>query len=326
MTTHFQLLKILADGSFHSGETLGASLGVSRAAVWKSIQALTLIGCDVHAVRGKGYRLAEPLELLDSNAIRSSLGPVSQSLLQHLEIKGEIDSTNRYLMSQPAAVSGSVCLAESQTAGRGRRGRDWISPFGRNIYMSVVWRYDEGPARLSGLSLAVAVAVVRALEAAGIEQAAVKWPNDIFLGGGKVGGILLEVAGESNGPCRVVVGIGLNIGMGLDAGRGIDQSWEDVKRIRPDVGRNRLAGGILQELLPLLDGFAQHGFAPLRKEWSRSDLMFGKAVVVQRMDGPLHGRALGVDDSGALLLETGAGVERIQSGEVSLRPAGDQAR
>jgi BirA family biotin operon repressor/biotin-[acetyl-CoA-carboxylase] ligase len=312
------LLTLLADGRFHSGEELGRALGVSRAAVWKSIQVLPLQGVTIDAVQGRGYRLREPLELLDPSAIAAAVDPALRRELGPVEVLFEVDSTNRRLMTQAAgAVQGSTCLAETQSAGRGRRGRPWLSPFGANLYLSMLWRFSEGPARLSGLSLAVGVACVRALARLGARGVQLKWPNDLLWDGRKLAGILLEVAGESNGPCHVVVGIGVNLRM--PHGADIDQPWADLREIAPDVSRNVLGGALIEELARVMREFEIGGFEALRSEWLANDAFAGRPVTLHLPSGPISGVARGVDAGGHLLLETATGIQRFASGEVSLR-------
>ena len=321
MALQLELLRFLADGRFHSGRDLGAALGVSRAAVWKQLRVLEAAGVRVHAVRGRGYRLAEPLELLDREAIIRFLDPCSRALLRGFELHSDIDSTNRHLMRRVSKepVTGHVCLAECQHAGRGRRGRRWISPLGRNVYLSVLWHFSQGAARLSGLSLAVAVAVLRALRETGAEGVGVKWPNDILWKRRKLAGILLEMSGESDGPCHVVVGVGLNVRMSPGCADEIDQDWVDLATIRADISRNQIAGVLIRHLLLALAAFEEEGLTPFRDEWLAADALAGVPVVLQFPASHVQGVACGVDEIGSLVLEVDGTLRRYQSGEVSLR-------
>ncbi len=324
MAHQLQLLQLLADGRFHSGERLGEALGVGRGAVWKALHSLSDLGIEVHALQGKGYRLAQPLELLEEGAIRDALPVEVRALLSRLEIHPEIDSTNRYLVTRAAegARSGYACLAERQSAGRGRRGRRWVSPFGANLYLSLLWRFERDPASLGTLSLAAGVAVARALERLGVARLGLKWPNDVVVEGRKLGGLLLELAGEAAGPSRVVVGVGINVRMPDAAARQIDQPWADLQG---ELGtgtpsRNRIAALVLAELLPAMAAFARSGFAPFRSDWARWDVVTGRTVTLHLPDRELPGRALAVDATGALVLEDDSGVRQAySSGEVSLR-------
>ncbi|MDE2089583.1 MAG: bifunctional biotin--[acetyl-CoA-carboxylase] ligase/biotin operon repressor BirA [Gammaproteobacteria bacterium] len=317
------MLSLLADGRFHSGEDLGATLGITRSAVWKAVRACETLGIEIHAVRGRGYRLAAPLELLSREVIQAAMDETARGRLAGLDILPEVDSTNRHLMrlAQQGAPSGLACLAEWQSAGRGRRSRAWVSPFGTNIYLSLLWRYADGPATLTGLSIAIGVAVARALHEAGVSGIGLKWPNDLLWRERKLGGILLELAGESAGPCYVVAGVGVNVRMPAAAAQNIDQPWTDLAAVTGGAGvsRNRLAGLLLQHMIHVLDAFPSVGLAPFRQEWAHWDAVTGKRVVLQIQDRPVLGRALGIDDSGALLLSVNGELRSYASGEISLR-------
>jgi len=315
-----ELLDILADGKFHSGTEIGTRLRISRAAVCKQVEGLRNRGLDIFSVRGKGYRLSQPIEMLDERQLRSHIDPGAEALIGELQIHAELDSTNRHLMEGTQAYPhGSVCLAERQTAGRGRRGRRWISPFGSNLYLSMLWRFDKGAAALSGLSLALGVAAVEALESVGAGGARLKWPNDILWQGRKMGGILVEVSGESEGPCSAVVGVGLNVRMPHGAEEEIGQPWAEVAEIGA-VGRNRLAGALISALARNLHQFEHEGLGRFVDAWSEYHAHRGEAVRLLLPDRTVEGRALGIDESGALLLDVGGDVRRYASGEISLRP------
>ncbi len=315
------LIEQLADGCFHSGESLGQALGVSRAAIWKMIPKLEQLGLEVYAVSGKGYRLAMPFEPLDPAAILAELPEQSHALLSAIDVLRELDSTNRYLLQAAAAgaVSGSVCLAEYQYGGRGRRGRNWASPYGGNIYLSLLWRFIDGTARLSGLSLAVAVAIMRLLEELGIKGAGIKWPNDILVEGKKLAGILLDVAGESNGPCHVVIGVGMNLQMSKKQAETIDQPWIDLRQLGLTQSRNEVSGRLIHHLLLALDTYQSEGLAAFIDEWRQWDLARDSEITIYHGNGAQHGVARGVDEQGLLLVEHGTAVQRYASGEVSLR-------
>ena len=323
MSTRLKLLNILADGRFHSGEKLGAALGVTRTAIWKQVQTLQQLGLDCYSVNGKGYRLSAPLELLERDAVLAAMSMPGKPLLSEIELHTEIDSSNRYLMDKlgNGLEHGHACLAERQTAGRGRRGRPWVSPFARNIYMSFYWRFEMTPELLSGLALAIGVGVIRALKQLTIEGASLKWPNDILWQGRKLAGILLEMRGESAGPYHVVIGVGLNVDMGCDdSSAEIDQPWVDLQHIATQaISRNRVAGVLLSELLLVAEQFQLSGLAPFLSEWQAADAFVGKLVVIQQGTEEITGFARGVDGNGAILLETAQGMRQFHSGEVSLR-------
>jgi len=317
----FDLITLLADGKFHSGQTIGNEMGISRAAVWKQIQCIEALGLDVHAVSGRGYRLARPLELLEEKVIRAQLDPESTQLLSRLEIHQQLVSSNTYLMQQAVggSPSGFACFVEQQLAGRGRRGREWFSPYGSNLYLSLLWRFQDGASRLGGLSLAVAVAVMRALEAVGLTTGGLKWPNDILVENKKLAGILVEVAGESNGPCYAVIGIGLNVDMPEPETMVIDQAWTDLRQSGVRAGRNVVAGHLLNELVKAIPQYKESGLDGFHEEWDRWDRCAGKTVRITHGNEVHYGVARGIDERGLLLLKDEAGLHHYASGEVSLR-------
>lgn len=321
------LLLALADGQFHSGTALGLKAGRSRATVWKAIQTLQQNGLVIYSVRGKGYRLAEPIELLNRSLILAELhsiveGNAAANDLQQLDIFYDIESTNAYLLNiaKRDDYSAHACLAEQQNAGRGRRGKRWVSPFGGNIYLSLLWRFNAGTSQLGGLSLAIAVAVIRALRAIGVDSAGVKWPNDILVKGQKLAGILLELSGEAAGPCAVVIGIGLNVRAAGPEMATIDQAWTDLEtELGKKVSRNNFAAQLLYQMISALQEFESKGLRPFMKEWAACDEFADCEVVLSLPQGKVCGIARGIDENGALLLVTEGGVQRYYSGEVSMR-------
>lgn len=319
--SHISLIALLADGAFHSGEHLGNALGVSRAAVWKLVKGLSEVGLDVHAVSGKGYRLARPLELFAEEEIAAQLSVESQALLERIEVHRVLPSTSAYLMERAVtgAPGGVACFAEYQQSGRGRRGRQWIAPYGSNIPLSLLWRFHEGTGRLGGLSLAVAVSLHRALIECGLQGAGLKWPNDILVDGRKLAGILLEVAGESNGPCYAVIGIGVNFDMPEGEVIGINQPWTDLRRCGVHANRNLVAGRILHHLLLAITQYLKGGLDAFRDEWERWDLTANQPVMILHGDEKRYGVARGIDSRGLLRVEDQNGMHSLSSGEVSLR-------
>ncbi|MES9844828.1 MAG: bifunctional biotin--[acetyl-CoA-carboxylase] ligase/biotin operon repressor BirA [Candidatus Sedimenticola sp. PURPLELP] len=325
METRFNIIRLLADGQFHSGEELAEAVGISRAGIWKHLKHIRdRMDISLFAVKGRGYKLAEPIEFLDQDSICTGLNPDTRTLLARVEIHDQIDSTNSYLMQIPAqeSTSGHVCIAEQQTSGRGRRGRDWVSPFGSNIYLSINWRYGLGLADLSGLSLAAGIAVARSLESLGIEEVGLKWPNDLLWRGRKLAGLLLEVSGEHSGPSRVVIGLGMNTRLSDLQGADIDQPWVDLSSLPggEDISRNQLVSVLLDTLFHTLSRFESQGLACEIDEWSRFDLYHGKEVALQMGDNRIDGIHRGIDASGALLLEHQGVTRPYHGGEVSLRP------
>jgi BirA family biotin operon repressor/biotin-[acetyl-CoA-carboxylase] ligase len=319
------LLPLLANGEFHSGQDLAAALGVSRTAVWKQLNKLEGLGLEIESVKGRGYRIPGGVDLIDEQRVLAGLRPKVLALLTELDVKEVIASTNMELIRrvEQGARSGLVCTAEQQSAGRGRRGRQWVSPFARNLYLSVVWEFNQGAAALEGLSLAVGVAVAEAIRQAGLPPVQLKWPNDLLYKGAKLGGVLLEMVGDATGTCQVVVGIGLNVAMSESAAMAIDQDWTDVASMtdQPTPNRSELLAALLNELLPLLANFERDGFSSWREAWQRLDAHAGKPVILTTGADKLAGTARGVDERGALLLETSLGVQSIYGGEISLRGA-----
>lgn len=318
------LLTLLCDGSSHSGEALGRALGISRAAVWKQIHQLKELGVGIQAVTGKGYCIPGGLQLLDQKKIVDGLDVGVVDLIGGIDIHFSVGSTNTEAMSKSVSGYGSyIVMTEHQSSGRGRRGRSWISPFGHNLYMSMLWSFQGGIAALEGLSLICALAVKRALLRLSYGAVGVKWPNDVLFDRQKLAGILLEVSGDVSGPCKVVIGVGLNVDMPLLAGRSIDQPFSDLKAIRDEaVDRNRLASVLISELVAVIGVFQESGFTSFREEWQDADVYLGQAVEIQSGSHVQSGICAGVDDVGRLLLETPDGVQRIAGGEVmpSLRP------
>ena len=320
------LLPLLAEGEFRSGQDLADALGVSRTAVWKQVNKLAAeTGLAIESVKGRGYRIPGGIELLDAEKVSASLRPEVSGLLSSLVLLESVDSTNAEALrrAEAGAVRGLVCSAEQQTAGRGRRGRHWVSPFASNLYLSVLWDFDEGAAALEGLSLAVGVAAARALESVGLPAVGLKWPNDILHEGAKLGGVLLEMIGDAAGACQVVIGVGLNVRMPTEAAQGIDQQWTDIENLSggSHPGRNTLLAALLNELLPLAASFESSGFTPWRAPWQALDAFDGAPVVLQTGSRKLAGIARGVDERGALLLETAEGRQPVYGGEITLRTA-----
>ena len=322
MAPRLKLLEFLADGRFHSGESLGACLGITRAAVWKQLQSLQSIGIEVQAVRGRGYRLAYAVELLSEDRVRERLTPAAQVFISRLDYLPAVDSTNTYLkrLARDGAPSGTACIAESQYAGRGRLGRSWVSPFACNLYLSLLWRFDAGPSALGGLSLVTGVAMMRALGAILPDGLTLKWPNDVQWEGRKLAGILVEMAGESAGPSHAVIGVGLNVRMPDEIGAQIPQPWTDMTRCLGETpSRNALAAAVLSAIVEDLLRFQVDGLRPFLDTWRRYDAAAGKVVQLHLPNGVVDGRARGIDDDGSLLLQVGDEVRRFASGEISLR-------
>lgn len=316
------LLRLLFDGQFHSGEELGAHLGISRTAVWKQIAALRKRGLVLEVRPGKGYRLVTPLEWWSPSLLRAGMSHAMRGLLQELVIEDKVASTNDVVLMRmrTAPRTGLVCLAEEQTSGRGRRGRGWVSPLCGNFYGSVGWTFAGGIAAVEGLSLAVGVAVVRALRRYGMTTAQLKWPNDIVVGPAKLGGVLIELQAEAEGPCHAVIGIGLNLSLPEGVSDFLERAVTDVaSETNAPLRRNELGALLLDELFLLLNEYPQKGFASLSAEWMQYDALRNSEVQVTGLDKELTGIARGVDEHGALRVQTASGHVLLHGGEVSLR-------
>src|SRR6185312_260924 len=317
------LLSALRTDRAISGSDLAARLGVTRAAVWKQIRGLREQGAPVDAVAGQGYKLAWPFEALDANAIRAQLDPGLRKRLREIAVHWRIDSTNAQLLRDAAAGAPglSICLAEMQSAGRGRRGRTWISPLGANVYFSLLQRFDGGMGTLSGLSLVAGVALTQALEDCGAAGIGLKWPNDLIVDGRKLAGILVEAGGEFLGPCFAVIGIGINLRLpdGVDTG----QPATDLARICGGamLSRNRVVARVATRLVEALDRFAAGGFGAFAKAYTARDALAGHPVRVQTAQGVRDGIADGVDGRGALRVRHGATLAVYDSADVSVRAA-----
>lgn len=314
-----------------SGDELARGAGLTRAGVWKRVEALRDAGLPIQALPGRGYALEHPLDLLDADAIRANLPMPVQAQLAGLEVAWSIDSTNSELLRRMApAVGTHVLLAERQTGGRGRRGRPWASPLAAHLYVSLSRTFGGGLARLGGLSLVAGIAAAEALRALGFTRVGLKWPNDLVVVDDegtmrKLGGLLVEGGGEHAGPARAVIGIGLNVRMPATAAIGIDQPWCDLVRLSNGGVpiRNAIAAALLEHLLPALDRFDATGLASFRPRYAELDALAMQPVTVHGADSAHDGIALGLADDGALRVRLADGTERsFHAGEVSVRPHG----
>lgn len=315
------LITLLSDGDIHSGESLAGQLGVSRTAVWKQIRRAIDEGFRIETIRGRGYQLISSVDLLDQSAILETVAANHRETLS-LAVLDEVDSTNAEVVRMLAdSVPGTpVVIADCQTAGRGRRGRVWSSPRGQNLYLSMGLTFHGGFSVLDGLSLVLGVAVANALESMGAEGIGLKWPNDIFLPGGKLGGILIELQGElQEGVVQVIAGIGINVHMAK--ADEVDQPWSSLSNGCPNVTwtRNAIAGTIISAVFDASHQFSDQGFRDFREPWQRRDIFSGRAL--QAKGGEVHGTGVGIDDTGNYLVRTSNGVVPVRAGEISLRVA-----
>ena len=325
-----QLLALLAPGQPVSGAGLALQAGVTRAAIWKQVEALRARGVPIEANGAAGYQLPWPLQMLDAEQVRAALPADLARSLGALEVHGELDSTSSELQRRGLAAGDlSVVLAETQTAGRGRRGRAWLSPPGLNLYLSCLKRFDGGFAALSGLSLAIGVIVLRALKDLGMAGAGLKWPNDVLAmqgeaGTGKLAGILVELSGEYQGPCAAIIGIGLNLRLTPALREQTGQPACDLATLAggtpPD--RNRVAAALIAALVEGLRQFERHGFAAFVADYAQGDLLRDQPLLLSGSLGEFDGVGAGVDERGALQVRLADGsLRRVDSADVTVRRA-----
>ncbi|MDN5935747.1 MAG: biotin--[acetyl-CoA-carboxylase] ligase [Nitrosospira sp.] len=320
----FSILRLLSDGEFHSGVTIARSLEVSRAGVSNALRGLDEVGLTVHKVHGRGYRLVDPVQWLERSIILKHLGEEAGNV--NLEVLEAVESTSSLLLQKAAMELNAggtgihVVATELQTRGRGRRGRQWHSGLGDGLAFSLLWRFQQGASSLSGLSLAVGVAIIRALKSCGIKDAMLKWPNDVMFNFCKLAGILIELQGDMFGPTVAVIGVGLNLKLSGNVQVRIDQGATDVFSMIGEMpDRNKLMAALLIDLVMMLREFERRGFAPFKKEWADHHICENKSVTLHLPDGSSkEGLVYGVADDGSLLLRTSAGMVGYSSGEITL--------
>ena len=315
-TVPLTLISILADAEFHSGEQLGERLGMSRAAINKHIQTLRDWGVDVFTVPGKGYSLPEPIQLLDEEQIARQIEHGRVTVLP------VIDSTNQYLLDRLSELqSGDACVAEYQQAGRGRRGRKWFSPFGSNLYLSMYWRLEQGPAAAIGLSLVIGIVIAEVLQSLGADKVRVKWPHDLYLQDRKLSGILVELTGKTGDAAQIVSGAGINLMMRRVESDVVNQGWISLQEAGISIDRNTLAACLIKELRAGFKLFENEGLAPYLTRWEKLDNFINRPVKLIIGDKEIFGISRGIDAQGALLLEQDGMVKPWIGGEISLRSA-----
>lgn len=332
----FPILKQLADGKFHSGEALAAHFGVTRATIWNAVQHAQSLGVEVFSVRGRGYKLPQAIDFLDESKVFQAIG--EQRAWFKLEVLDEVPSTNTYLMQQAAkGVAHVTCVAAHvQSKGRGRRGRTWVSALGSSLTFSLLWRFNCGATALSGLSLAVGAALIRALASLGINNAQLKWPNDVLIADGtggykKLAGTLIDLQGDMDGPSAAVIGVGVNLRLpenvlknidqpAIDLASAIDLATTSTGAAASPIDQHVLLGVLLKNLAEVLSDFEQRGFLGVRDEWMRYHAYQGKPVRMLLPNGTdVQGVVKNVADDGILLVETALGLQRFSAGEISLR-------
>jgi BirA family transcriptional regulator, biotin operon repressor / biotin---[acetyl-CoA-carboxylase] ligase len=303
-----------------TGEQLAVHFSMTRSAVHKRIEQLRGLGVQINAQPGHGYQLPQPIEWLDAEAIRSKLSAQSAALLNGLEISLQTDSTNAQALRNAAPDHAlDVYCAELQTAGRGRRGREWLSALGGGLLFSVSMRVEGGVQRLQGLSLAVGAVIAEALSELGVSEVGLKWPNDIQVRDRKLGGILIELDGDASGPLHAVIGIGLNWAIPQNMREKIPQPVTDIQTFLPEVSRNAALAHVLDKLLPLLSGFEQQGFSAWQKTFEKYDALKERAVRIEQGKQVDEGIAIGIDTDGALRVLIDGKEKRYHGGEVTVR-------
>lgn len=313
-----QLIDILADAQIHSGEQLGDKLGMTRAAINKHIKTLRSWGLNIETVTGKGYKLPYKINLLNEKEIKKQVNDVN------IIVEPVIDSTNQYMLERINSLkSGDTCLAEYQSAGRGRRGRQWVSPFGCNLYLSMYWKLDQGPAAAIGLSLVVGIVIAETLNKISQEKVKVKWPNDLYMNDKKLAGILVELTGKTGDAAHIIIGIGINIGMNvnnIENSNTINQEWASLRDEVENIERNELSANIIQALKKSLITFEKEGLKPFLDRWFKLDNFLNRSVKLLIGNDIITGIERGINEQGALMLQKDNGdIIPYIGGEISLR-------
>lgn len=319
---HKRLLELMADGTFHSGQQLADYLNVTRTSVWKYLQQFQDVGLEIRSRHGLGYCLAQPLELLDASIITQMLTQNAKRHCAEIEIIEKINSTNSHLYNQlnSAIKPGKVVMAEFQTKGKGRRGHQWVSPFASGLNFSLFWRQQEAHTNIGALSLIVGVAVIRCLKKAGIRHAGLKWPNDIVVEDNKLGGILIELQGEANGPVNIIIGVGLNYRLPESGLRLEENTATDIyTHVDKSLKRNELAAKLISSIFDVLDEIEHERHIELINEWRQYDVYKGREASILINDSTLTGTLSGVNDDGCLLMDIQGKQQHFACGELSLR-------
>ncbi|WP_372771190.1 bifunctional biotin--[acetyl-CoA-carboxylase] ligase/biotin operon repressor BirA [Pseudoalteromonas sp.] len=316
------ILQALKNGEFISGQLLGEQLGISRAAVAKHIKSLCELGLDIYKVNNKGYCLKQEIALISKPELQAEYQKLSGQV-GNFETFASIDSTNTELMqriaSKQALTSGAVVVAEMQNAGRGRRGRVWQSPFGANLYYSYYWLLDDGLQAAMGVSVAVGLAVFDCIKVLYNVEVSLKWPNDILVNNQKLAGVLVELDGQPEGPCHLVIGIGLNIAMPESASEHIDQAWVDLKRLGLEVNKNELAAALTYYLEQRLAQYQATGLSEMYSEWNKVNAFAEQLITLNTGQKTWQGICVGIDKQGGLVLRQDGIEKTYYGGEISVR-------
>lgn len=310
------IVRMLSDGDYHDGTSMGAALQMSRSAVWKTIKKLQQVGVCIDSVKGKGYALKEPLRLLEQKYIQTQLGNEDIDIL----LFESIDSTNAYFRAKKQHKKITFCLAELQTQGKGRMHRIWHSPFGKNIYLSCFYPFQKDISELAGLSLVMSLAIAKTLNSyCNKNNFSTKWPNDVVCDNQKISGSLIEIQAESHGLCHAIIGIGINVNM-LNDDHQITQPWTSLQKITGQyVDRNELCVQLIRHVIDYLRKFVLFGFLSFKDEWLKTDCLMGKSITLHHIHKKMEGIVKGINEQGHLLMQLSDGhIQAFSSGDVSL--------
>ncbi len=289
--------------------------------------SLIELGLDELQLRVMGFDVADGMafipattERLRERLIRQALSERGRSWVRRLDIHEVVGSTSTMLneLISTQSINGLVKMAELQVQGRGRRGRRWMSPYGTNLSISLGTWVPQTPDQLGGFSLCIGLAIVDHLQAIGIDALELKWPNDVLVRGRKIAGILIELHSMDAGT-EIVVGVGVNLKLPAEARMAIEQPVTDLHETGVSTSRNLVAGGLISSIIDFVDGFAEHGFAPMRDLFDRHHRFQGKQCQMLCGSESVVGRVKGVTERGELLLEIEGKIRSFSAGEVSLR-------
>ncbi len=316
-----EVIQLLADGQFHSGEDIGKTLGISRSAIWKITKQLDDVGIEIHRVQGRGYCIPGGIQFYSEDKLKQFLSQDAFERLKNIAILNRVNSTNAFLQEKIKEdwTSASLCLAEYQSEGKGRRDRSWLSPYGKNIYMSLVWEFVAGPGALNGLTLLVGLAIIKALSKFNITGLSLKWPNDVMWNGNKLAGVLTEINVDDINGCQAIIGIGLNLHLPSKIRNQLHNQITDMQTILgayPD--KNYITALILEELLTLLPEFESKGFEHFVDQWRGYDHLLNKQIILHTIQDKVEGVAQGVDHTGALEIKVDGNIKKFYSGEASI--------
>jgi BirA family biotin operon repressor/biotin-[acetyl-CoA-carboxylase] ligase len=311
------IVEILSDEEIHDGTSIGSQLNITRTAVWKTIKKLENYGVPIVSIKGKGYSLVEQLILLDKSKI---LKLIKNKNIE-LSLFETIDSTNCYLKKSISGKKIKVCLAEQQTQGKGRFNRTWYSPFGQNIYLSLLYKFEKDISTLAGLSLIISLAIIETLASYDLVQAPlVKWPNDVVINNKKVAGNLVEVIAETNGVCHAIIGVGINVNMLDGKNSGITQEWTSIRKVNQNYfDRNILSATLIDNLIVYLEEFERHGLSYFLKKWKSSDCLYKKEIALKFGTKKILGTVQGINDQGHLQMQLSDGsIKYFSSGDTTI--------